>query len=170
MSSGFPNWLGSANGVQLPNFVTYNGQTVNPIMNVSTTSKTIASFGVQNSFSNYYIVPVIAGTYFCGATVYGDANGTAWSANDGIRFRIIDSNADAASSALRIYPEIDVRPYYLTVDGVANTAAVANNNVAGIFTCSSNVNLCWQAAISNSGGVPATHKVIIEAPFWQKIA
>ena len=168
--STVPNWLGSANGVSLPTFVTYNGNTVNPVINVSTTAKSITSFAAQNTFSNYYIVPVVAGTYFCGATVYASGNGTAWNVGDGIRFRIIDSNADAASSALTIYPEIDMRPYYLTVDGVASATAVANNNVAGIFTTSSNVNLCWQAAVSNVTGVPATHKVTIEAPFWQKIA
>jgi hypothetical protein len=169
MTSGAPNWLGPANGVQFPTFVTYNGRTVNPVANVSTATTAITSFGTQNSFSNYYIVPVTAGTYLCGATVYVVANGTAWGSNDGCRFRIVDANADVVTGNT-LYPEVDFRPYYMTVDGITNVQATVNNNMAGIFVTSSNVNLCWQAAISNAAGVPATHKLVIECPWWQKIA
>ena len=164
-----PNWLGSAGGTVLPNLITVNGKFVNPVANVSTATTAISSWGTQNSFSNYYIVPVTAGTYLCGATVYAQGNGTAWGTNDGCRFRVIDSNADAASGNT-LYPEVDFRPYYLTADGTGNVQATVNNNMAGIFVTSSNVNLCWQGAISNSAGVPATHKLVVECPWWQKIA
>jgi len=166
--SAVPSWFGPV-ATTLPNFITVNGQTVNPVANVSNATTSISSWGTQNSFSNYYIIPVTAGTYLCGATVYAQANGTAWGIADGCRFRIVDSNADVVSGNT-LYPEVDFRPYYMTVDGTANTNATVNNNMAGIFVTSSNVNLCWQGAISNSTGVPATHKLTIECPWWQKLA
>ena len=173
MSAGyantFPNWLGPSAGVALPTFATYNGNIVNPVANVSTATTAIASWAAQNTFSNYYIIPVTAGTYLCGATVYCVANRTAWSANDGCRFRVVDSNADVVTGNT-LYPEVDFRPYWMTVDGITNTQATVNNNMAGIFVTTSNVNLCWQGCISNTGGVPATHKLVIECPWWQKIA
>lgn len=162
------NMIGVNNSVTLPGVVNVNGLAVNPVANVSTATKFIASWTDQNTFSNYYTIPVTAGTYLCGATVYVVANGTAWSANDGVRFRVVDANADVVTGNT-LYPEVDFRPYYMTVDGIANTQATVNNNMAGIFVTSSNVNLCWQAAISNVGG-NNTHKLVIESPWWQKIA
>jgi len=162
------NMLGVNNSVALPQIVTVNGLAVNPVAQFSTATRAIASFDTQNSFSNYYTIPVTAGTYLCGATVYAVANGTAWNANDGVRFRVIDSNADAATGNT-LYPEVDFRPYNLTVDGVTNVQATVNNNIAGVFVTSSNVNLCWQGAVSNVGGVPATRKLVIECPWYQKI-
>ena len=161
--------IGVNNSLSLPGVVNVNGLAVNPVANVSTATKFIASWTDQNTFSNYYSIPVTAGSYLCGATVYVVANGTAWSANDGVRFRIVDANADVVTGNT-LYPEVDFRPYYMTVDGIANTQATVNNNMAGIFVTSSNVNLCWQAAISNAGGVPTTHKLVVECPWWQKIA
>jgi len=163
------NMLGVNNSVALPQIVTVNGLAVNPVAQVSTATRAIISWDTQNSFSNYYSIPVTAGTYLCGATVYVVANGTAWGSNDGCRFRVIDSNGDAATGNT-LYPEVDFRPYYMTVDGTGNAQATVNNNMAGIFVTSSNVNLCWQGAISNAGGVPTTHKLVIECPWWQKIA
>ena len=160
--------LGVNNSVALPQIVTVNGLAVNPVAQFSTATRAIVSFDTQNSFSNYYIIPVTAGSYLCGATVYATANGTAWSISDGVRFRVIDSNADAVAGNT-LYPEVDFRPYYLTVDGGANTAATVNNNICGVFVTTSNVNLCWQGAISNLGGVPATHKLVMECPWYQKI-
>jgi hypothetical protein len=163
------NMIGVNNSVTLPGVVNVNGLAVNPVANVSTATKFIASWDTQNSFSNYYIIPVTAGSYLCGATVYCVANGTAWGVNDGCRFRVVDANADVVTGNT-LYPEVDFRPYYMTVDGTGNTQATVNNNMAGIFVTSSNVNLCWQAAISNSGGVPTTHKLVVECPWYQKIA
>ena len=162
------NMLGVNNSVTLPGVVNVNGLQVNPVAQVSTATTSIASWTTQNTFQNYYIIPVTAGTYLCGATVYVVANGTAWSANDGVRFRIVDANADVVTGNT-LYPEVDFRPYYMTVDGIANTQATVNNNMAGIFVTSSNVNLCWQGCISNTGG-NNTHKLVIECPWWQKIA
>ena len=162
------NMLGVNNSVALPQIVTVNGLAVNPVAQFSTAPRAIASFDTQNSFSNYYTIPVTAGSYLCGATVYATANGTAWGIGDGCRFRVIDSNGDAAVGNT-LYPEVDFRPYYLTADGATNTAATVNNNIAGVFVTSSNVNLCWQGAISNTAGVPATHKLVMECPWYQKI-
>ena len=162
------NMLGVNNTVSLPQIVTVNGLAVNPVPQFSTATRAITSFDTQNSFSNYYTIPVTAGSYLCGATVYAIANGTAWQANDGVRFRVIDSNGDAVAGNT-LYPEVDYRPYYLTADGPTNVQATVNNNICGVFVTSSNVNLCWQGAISNVGGVPATHKLVMECPWYQKI-
>ena len=162
------NMLGVNNSVTLPGVVNVNGLAVNPVALFSTATKAITSFDTNNSFSNYYSFPITAGAYLCGATVYTIANGTAWGANDGVRFRVIDSNGDAVAGNT-LYPEVDFRPYYMTVDGFANTQAAVNNNICGVFVTTSNVNLCWQAAISNTGGLPATHKLVMECPWYQKI-
>lgn len=170
----YPNWLGTipATSLALPgNSVTVNGATNSTINLVATcptlSISSIASFADAN-FVPFYRYGVSTGTYLCGATVFAQANGTAFVAADATSFRIIDSNHDILSKTYTIYPEIDFRPFY-TAPGGGTATAVANNNMMGIFTATSNLWLQWEAALSNSGGYPATHKLNIEAPFFQRI-
>ena len=173
-ANSYPNWLGTvpATAIGLPgNSATVNGATNSTIMLAMTAPSlsisTIASFADAN-YVPFYRFGVSTGTYLCGATVFANANGTAFSAGDAVSFRIIDSNHDILAKTYTIYPEIDIRPYYLAASP-GSTAAVANNNVIGIFTATSNLWLQWEGAIQNTGGYPATHKLNVEAPFFQRI-
>lgn len=174
-ANSYPNWLGTvpATALALPgNSVTVNGATNSTIMLAMTAPtlsiSTIASFADAN-YVPFYRFGVSTGTYLCGATVFANANGTAFQAGDAVSFRIVDSNRDILNKTYTIYPEIDIRPFYLASVGNA-TNAVANNNVIGIFSASSNLWLTWEGAMTvNTGGYPATHKLNVEAPFFQKI-
>jgi len=170
----YPSWLGTvpATAIGLPgNSATVNGATNSTIMLAMTAPSlsisTIASFADAN-YVPFFRFGVSTGTYLCGATVFANANGTAFNILDAISFRIVDSNHDILSKTYTIYPEIDIRPYYLT-SAPASVSAVANNNVIGIFTATSNLWLQWEGAIQNTGGYPATRKLNVEAPFFQRI-
>ena len=173
-ANSYPNWLGTvpATAIGLPgNSATVNGATNSTVMLTMTAPSlsisSIASFADAN-YVPFYRFGVSTGTYLCGATVFGNANGTAFNALDAISFRIMDSNRDILGKTYTIYPEIDIRPYYLT-SAPASATAVANNNMIGIFTATSNLWLQWEGALQNTGGYPATHKLSVEAPFFQRI-
>jgi hypothetical protein len=170
----YPSWLGTvpATALALPgNSVTVNGATNSTVMLAMTcpslTISSITSWADAN-YVPFYRFGVSTGTYLCGATVTASANGNAWGILDSVDFRILDSNHDIINKTYTIYPSIDFRPYYLT-NAPTSSGAVANNNMMGIFTATSNLFLTWEAAIINTAGYPATHKLAIEAPFFQRI-
>lgn len=170
----YPSWLGTvpATAIGLPgNSATVNGATNSTVMLAMTcpalSISSITSFADAN-YVPFYRFGVSTGTYLCGATVWANANGTAWNVLDAVDFRIIDSNRDILNKTYTIYPSIDFRPYYLTASP-ASANAVVNNNMIGIYTATSNLFLQWEAAVQNTGGYPATHKLAIEAPFFQRI-
>ena len=160
MSSGFPNWLGSANGVQLPNLVTFNGSTVNPVpvilINTNAVTAALPTTGTPAYTSTGITLP--AGTYLITCEVYVTAptGGTGWITTDNIGWSV-----GATTSPTDNVTQF-VQPFY-----VVGASGTCNFNLVGlcIFSVPSTIRVVPTYSITNTNP-----KYAINGFTYQKVA
>lgn len=171
----YPNWLGTAS-LSIPNNqVVVNGAQVNVVPIVVGTTSNKNTWADANFYTFFTASNVPAGTYLVGCETFADPlttsnSGAGW--NQGDYFLGIIGDKDG-SATLR--PNIYHRPY---TEGIQQNATSPYNkgatdvNTCGVLVLSSNTDIIWTALFQKdvTTSYPQTRRLIVESPWYQKIA
>ena len=146
-----PNWLGPAAGTQLPTFVSFNGNTVNPVPIVANAGEVSAS-GAGGTF--FTTGTLAAGTYLAGMTV--GTSGTFIS-TDYVLLRI----AQTAGASVT-FPDQSMA----LVNNIAGSTGTILTNMVGMLVLSVDTTIYYQVAATTS----TSHTYTAEGMWFQKIA
>lgn len=170
----YPNWLGSASLTIPNNQAVINGNIVNLVPTVGTSSNKY-TWADGNFYTYYTASNVAAGTYLVGWENFTDPlttsnAGNGWAAGDYFLAQVKDKDGLATRS-----PQNFIRPYTGGIQSNATTPynkGSTDNTCTGIVVVTSNTDLVWQAYLGKdvTTSYPQTRLLTIESPWFQKIA
>lgn len=170
-----PNWLGEAT-ISIPNnTIVVNGVPVNAVPIVAGTTSNLNTWSDGNFVTFFTASNVGPGTFLVGMECFTDPltasnAGNGWAQGDYFISRVIDKDGNS-TRALQNF----IRPYTTGLQQNATTPwnkGSTDSGNCGVVVLTSNTNLVWQGLFQKdvATSYPQTRRLVIESPWFQKIA